>query len=92
MKLTQSITDETYNEAQRIIENDSVVKGFGYLFHVQNTTDLNKPFHIIISGNGNGSCKGATCPCFIAFKVCQNILTVYANLSEKSSKMTEILN
>ena len=52
------------------------LKGFGNLFYVQSTADQNKPFQIIISGNGNGSCKGATCPRLILFKVCQHILAV----------------
>ena len=43
-------------------------------FYIQNTTGQNKPFHIIISDSGNGSCKSATCPCFISFKVWQHIL------------------
>ena len=79
LKLTgipQSITDEIYNEAKGIVENGSVLKGFGNLFYVQNTADQNKPFQIIISDNGNGSCKGATCPRFISFKVCHYILAV----------------
>ena len=79
LKLTgipQSITDEIYNEAKGIVENGSVLKGFGNLFYVQNRADQNKPFQIIISDNGNGSCKGATCPRFISFKVCQHILAV----------------
>ena len=38
--------------------------------------DQNKPFQVIISDNGDGSCKGATCPCFTSFKVCQHILAV----------------
>ena len=71
LKLTyvpQSITVEIYNEANEIKENGSVLKGFGDLLY--------KPFQNIISDNGNGSCKGATCLHFIPFKVCQDILAV----------------
>ena len=69
LKLTgipQSITDEIYNET----------KGFGNLFYVQNTTNYNKLFQIIISENGNGSCEGATCSRFISFK-CANIFWLH---------------
>ena len=62
LKLTgipQTITDEIYNEAKGIVENGSVLKGFGNLFYVQNTTDQNKLFQIIISENCNRSCEGA---------------------------------
>ena len=83
--IPQSITDEIYNEAKGIVENGSVLKGFGNLFYVQNTTDQNKPFQIIISVNRNGSCKGASCPRFISFKVCQYILagTIEQQILEK---------
>ena len=76
LKLTgipQSITDEIHNEAKGIVENGSVLKGFGNPFYVQNTADQNKPFQIIISDGSDGSCKGATCPRFVSFKVCQHI-------------------
>ena len=79
LKLTgtpQSIIDEIYNAAKGIVEDSSVLNGFGNFFYVQNTADQNKPFQIIISDDGNGSCKGATCPRFISFKVCQHILAV----------------
>ena len=75
-RIPPSITDEIYNKAKGIVENGSVLKGFGNLFYVQNTTDQNKPFQTIISYNSNGSCKGGTCHRFISFKVCQNILAV----------------
>ena len=74
--IPQSVTDEIYNEAKGIVEDGSVLKGFGNLFYVQNTADQNKLFQIIISDNGNGSCKVATCPGFISFRVCQHILAV----------------
>ena len=63
----------------------AVLRGFGNLFYVQNTTDQNKPFQIIISVNRNGSCKGASCPRFISFKVCQYILagTIEQQILEK---------
>ena len=79
LKLTgipQSIIDEIYNAAKGIVEDSSVLNGFGNFFYVQNTADRNKPFQIIISDDGNGPCKGATCPRFISFKVCQHILAV----------------
>ena len=74
--IPQSVTDEIYNEAKGIVEDGSVLKGFGNLFYVKNTADQNKLFQMIISDNGNGSCKGATCPGFISFRVCQHILAV----------------
>ena len=74
--ISQSITDEIYNGAKGIVEDGSVLKGFGNLFYVQNTADQNKSFQIIISDNGNGSCKGANSPRSISFKVCQHILAV----------------
>ena len=67
--IPQSITNDIYNEAKGIIENDPVLKGFGNRFYVQNTNDQNKPFQIIISDISNGSCKGATCPRFALFKL-----------------------
>ena len=76
LKLTgipQSITDEIHNEAKGIVENGSVLKGFANPFYVQNTADQNKPFQIIISDGSDGSCKDATCPRFVSFKVCQHI-------------------
>ena len=57
--ITQSIIDKIYNEAKGIIGNGLVLKEFGDLFYVKDTTDQNIPFRIIISNSGNGSCKGA---------------------------------
>ena len=79
LKLTgipQSITDEIYNETKEIVGNGSALKGFGNLFYVQNTTNYDKLFQIIISENGNGSCEGATCSRFISFK-CANIFWLH---------------
>ena len=72
----QSITDEMYNKTKGIIENGSVLKGFGNLFYIKNATDQNKHFQIITSANVNGSCRSATYPRFISFKVYQHIIEV----------------
>ena len=42
--ILQSITDEICSEAKGIVKKSSVLKRFGNLFYVQNTTDKNKPF------------------------------------------------
>ena len=74
--ITQSITDYIYNEAEGVVENGSVLKGFKNLFYVQNTINQNKHFQIIISENAKGSCKGDTFPHFILFKMCKHFPAV----------------
>ena len=72
LKLTdipQSITDEYCNETKGMVENGSVLKGFGNLYLCTIYNWPNKPFQIIISGNSDGSFEGASWPLFIGFKV-----------------------
>ena len=74
--IPQSITDNIYNEAKVILEYGSVFRKIWESFFLPITTDQNTPFQISINENGNKSCKRATCPRFMLFKVYQHIIVV----------------